>query len=275
MPTTPNPEEFTAAVKAQLDPVKNQFNYEQMLHTFLSVDRFRAWAQLVADYHPVEGARFLSSGCGYAGSLLAYHDAGAAEVTGVEVDPEYVDMGKLRVKTLANAEVFRTDGGPLPFDDGAFDIIESMDVIEHTDDPDAYLSELTRVLAHDGAILLVTPNRLWPVEQHLGFAGPPWLHVKAADRLFGAMSRMPGMPDDRAFKYRKLAGMRTQNISMRTLRRLAQRHGLFLQVPPASQHADRWPLPRHSAWLERMAAHRFGSLVAPVRTLVAVLTRPS
>ena len=275
MTTTPNPPAFEAAVRAYLEPVRTQFNYAQMLHTFLSVDRFRTWAALVDRYRPVGGARFLSSGCGYAGSLLAYADAGAAQVTGVEVDPEYVRFGQLRVEGMDNAQVLGTDGGRLPFADGTFDIIESMDVIEHTDDPDAYLSELTRVLAHDGAILLVTPNRLWPVEQHLGFAGPPWLHVKAADRLFGAMSRMPGMPDDRAFKYRKLAGMRTQNISMRTLRRLAQRHGLFLQVPPASQHADRWPLPRHSAWLERMAAHRFGSLVAPVRTLVAVLTRPS
>ena len=271
MVPTPNPPDFEEAVRAHLEPVRTQFNYEQMLHTFLSVERFRAWAGVVDRYRPVAGARFLSSGCGYAGSLLAYRDAGAIQVTGVEVDPQYVRFGRLRVRELPDAAVLHTDGGRLPFPDRSFDVIESMDVIEHTEDPGAYLRELTRLLSDDGVILVVTPNRLWPVEQHLHIVGPPWLPVGVGDRLFGGLSRLPRLSEERAFRYAELEGMRTRNVSMRRLRALARRHRLFLQVPPASTFGDGWPIPHQAAWIERLAAHRYGCLAAPVRTLVAVL----
>lgn len=271
MPTTPNPAGFEDAVRAYLEPSRDQFNYEQMLLTFLSTDRFRGWTRVVGRYRPVAGARFLSSGCGFGGSLLAYHDAGAATVTGVEVDDEYARFARLRVSEVGDAEVVLYDGDRLPFDDDAFDIVESMDVLEHAADPHRYLAELARVLAPGGLVLLATPNRLWPIEQHLGILGPPWLPVAAADRLFPALAGLPGLGDDRRFRYGRLPGMRSTNVSPRRLRSLAKRLGLFLRVVPAAHHAETWPLPRHAGWLERLAAHRYGWLVAPVRTLVVTL----
>ncbi|MGI8876588.1 MAG: methyltransferase domain-containing protein [Egibacteraceae bacterium] len=271
MTPTPNPAAFEDAVRAHLEPVREQFNYAQMLHTCLSVERFELWARVVARHRQVGGARFLSSGCGYAGSLLAYQDAGAATVTGVEVDPDALRFGSLRVAGLPNATVVAIESGPLPFVDDAFDVIESMDVIEHTPDPRAYLAELARVLAPGGLILLVTPNRLWPVEQHLDVVGPPWLPVGIADALFSALARAPWPSRDRRFRYERLRGMRTHNISARRLRNLASSLGLFLQVLPPHLYGDGWPLPRHAPWLERLAAHRFGSLIAPVRTLAVTL----
>jgi SAM-dependent methyltransferase len=268
---TPNPAAFEEAVRAHLEPAREQFNYAQMLHTFLSVERFELWAQLVARHRQVAGARFLSSGCGYAGCLLAYRDAGAATVTGVEVDADALHFGRLRVSGLPNATVVPVEPGPLPFADGAFDVIESMDVIEHTPDPQAYLAELARVLAPGGLILLVTPNRLWPVEQHLDVVGPPWLPIGLADALFSVLAKAPWLSRDRRFRYERLRGMRTHNISVRRLRGLASGLGLFLQVLPPHTYGDRWPLPRHAPWLERLAAHRFGSLIAPVRTLAVTL----
>jgi SAM-dependent methyltransferase len=271
MEFTANPPEFEAAVRAYLEPDREQFNYEAMLHTFLSVERFRQWAAVVRRYRPVRGARFLSSGCGFGGSLVAYRDAGAATVTGVEVDEEYVRLAALRIEGLDHAEVRRYDGSRLPFDGASFDVVESMDVLEHTADPGRYLDELRRVLAPDGLVLLVTPNRLWPVEQHLGITGPPWLPVTMADAVFGRLAHLPGLGPDRRFRYERLRGIRTQNVSLRRLRRLAKRRGLFLQVLPPGHDREDWPLPRHSPWLERLAAHRFGSLVAPVRTLAVTL----
>lgn len=48
---------------------------------------------------------------------------------------------------------------PLPFDDGAFDLVLYCEVIEHmTDDPFQSLLNLKRVLKHDGHIVLTTPN---------------------------------------------------------------------------------------------------------------------
>jgi SAM-dependent methyltransferase len=273
MATTPNPAAFEEAVRAYLEPSKAQFNYEQMLLTFLSVDRFERWARVVAAYRPLRGARFLSSGCGFAGSLLAYRDAGAASVTGVEVDEEYVRFGRLRVDGLEDAEVLGYAGGRLPFPDGAFDVVESMDVIEHTPDCLDYVRELVRVLAPGGIILVVTPNRLWPVEQHLGILGPPWLPVRLADALFGLLARLPFLSDNRRFRYEKLRGMRTQNVSLRQLRAIARELGLFLRVVRPEDHPADWPLPEDPAWVRRLRDSRWGKFVAPTRTLVVTLER--
>jgi SAM-dependent methyltransferase len=268
---TPNPPEFEAAVRTHLEPARSQFNYAQMLHTFLSVDRFRQWAAVVDRYRPVAGARFLSSGCGFGGSLVAYHDAGAAVAVGVDVDDDTLQFAALRTADLPGTAVVVYDGRRLPLRDSAVDIVESLDVIEHTPNPAAYLAELRRVLAPGGVVLLVTPNRLWPVEQHLGVAGPPWLPVAAGDALFGGFARLPGVSADRQFRYRKLRGMRLQNISLRRLRALAKQAGLFLRLLVPEEHPEAWPLPRQPR-LERLTQHRLARFVTPTRTLAVLLS---
>lgn len=273
MALTPNPPAFEAAVREYLEPSREQFNYEQMLLTFLSVDRFRQWAAVVDRCRPVQGARFLSSGCGFAGSLLAYRDAGAVSAVGVEVDDDYVRFGKLRVADLPDTDVLSYDGRRLPFPDDSFDVIESMDVIEHTPDDLEYVRELTRVLAPGGVILLVTPNRLWPVEQHLGIAGPPWLPIAPADTLFALLSKLPLLPRDRRFRYAKLRGMRTHNVSLRRLRAIAKELGLFLRVLRPEDHPGQWPLPLDPPWVRRLRDTRLGKFLAPTRTLAVTLER--
>jgi SAM-dependent methyltransferase len=268
---TPNPPAFEAAVREHLHGTEEQFNHQQMLLTFLDNDRFHRWAQVIGRYHPLQGVRVLSSGCGFGGSLLAYHDAGAASVTGVEVDPEYVRFSELRVADVPGARVLGYDGGRLPFDDDAFDVIESMDVIEHTRDDRAYLAELRRVLAPGGLILLVTPNRLWPVEQHFDVIGPPWLPIGVANRLFAALAHLPRLSEDKRLRYSRLHTTRTHNLSVRRLRALAKEQGLFLRILPPELHAGHWPLPRQRGWVERMATHRVGALAAPTKTIVATL----
>ena len=270
---TPNPAAFEAAIHEHLAGKEQQFNYAALLHTFLDVDRFHRWAALVDRHRPVEGARFLSSGCGMGGSLLAYHDAGAASVTGVEVDPDYVRLAGLRVTEVPTGEVRRINPDPpLPFADDAFDLIESMDVIEHVPDPMAYLADLRRVLAPGGAILLVTPNRLWPVEQHLGIVGPPWLPVGMADAVFAGLSRLPWLEEDRRFRYARLRGMRTQNMSLLGLRTLADRLDLHLTTLLRDPDDPDFPLPADHPRSEALYAHPRGKFLAPVRTLAVLLT---
>ena len=52
------------------------------------------------------------------------------------------------------------DGVRLPFADGEFELIISFQVIEHISNYNTYLSELKRVLAADGTVVLTTPNAL-------------------------------------------------------------------------------------------------------------------
>ena len=48
--------------------------------------------------------------------------------------------------------------GPLPFRDGTFDVVVSLETIEHLIDPDALLIEVKRVLAPGGCLILSTPR---------------------------------------------------------------------------------------------------------------------
>ncbi len=48
--------------------------------------------------------------------------------------------------------------GPLPLEDGSFDLVWSSEVIEHVADTGQWLSEVRRVLAPGGRLLVTTPS---------------------------------------------------------------------------------------------------------------------
>ena len=48
-------------------------------------------------------------------------------------------------------------GGRMPFKDGAFDTVLSVQVLEHTPDPGPLVAEMSRVLAPDGLLILTAP----------------------------------------------------------------------------------------------------------------------
>lgn len=49
-------------------------------------------------------------------------------------------------------------GSPLPYPDESFDLVTSMDVVEHIVDPVPWLKEALRVLRPNGQLFLTTPN---------------------------------------------------------------------------------------------------------------------
>ncbi|WP_431837321.1 class I SAM-dependent methyltransferase [Cellulomonas sp. Y8] len=108
----------------------------------------------------VVGKEVLDFGCG-----TGYGTAGLAEVatrvTGVDIAPEAVAYAHEHYQH-PNLD-FRTIGAietsALPFDDDAFDVVVSFQVIEHVHAVDRYLAEISRVLRPGGAFLCVTPDR--------------------------------------------------------------------------------------------------------------------
>ena len=101
------------------------------------------------------GARALDLGCG-AGEFTAELSRSGARATGVDV----AEAALARARAHHPELDFRLVPieGPLPFEDGEFDLVWASEVIEHIADTARWLSEVRRVLAPGGRLLLTTPS---------------------------------------------------------------------------------------------------------------------
>jgi SAM-dependent methyltransferase len=102
-----------------------------------------------------EHARILDAGCGSGRNMveLAHHGV----VTGVELSDTSVELARNR----GVGEVLEGSVMEMPFDDGAFDLTASLDVIEHLEDDVGALRELRRVTRPGGALLVTVPAYQW------------------------------------------------------------------------------------------------------------------
>jgi ubiquinone/menaquinone biosynthesis C-methylase UbiE len=102
-----------------------------------------------------EGDRVLDLGCGAGAFTQVAADAGAASVVGVDV----AEAALVRARAAHPDLEFRLApfDGPLPLDDAALDLVWCSEVIEHVADTAVWLSEVRRVLAPGGRLLLTTP----------------------------------------------------------------------------------------------------------------------
>lgn len=75
-----------------------------------------------------------------------------------DIDPRAIELAKeIHGTKLADTTVIDPNS-PLPYADGTFDIVVSMDVIEHVPEPAPWLDEAARVLRPGGVLFLTTPN---------------------------------------------------------------------------------------------------------------------
>jgi SAM-dependent methyltransferase len=115
----------------------------------------------------------LDIGCGLGMYVRAFRRF-SEDVHGVDVDAEKVAKASEELPNIcvAPAEI-------LPFQDGAFDVVLSHEVIEHVVDDRRALSEAIRVLREPapeegragGRLIVFAPNRLYPFETHGAFWG--------------------------------------------------------------------------------------------------------
>jgi len=103
------------------------------------------WVDAVVDSLP-SSARLLDAGAGEGALVERYHGLGR-DIVGADA-------------AYASEYVRKADLLALPFDDGWFDAVLCLDVLEHVpllDQPKA-LAEITRVLRDDGLLVMSVPN---------------------------------------------------------------------------------------------------------------------
>jgi len=108
-------------------------------------------------------ASILDAGCGSGRNMVEFASFG--RVTGVDVSEYSVEAARAR-----GLEDVRVAGlNALPFEDASFDLVTTLDVIEHIDDDVAALREMRRVARPDGRLLVTVPAypALWSSHDEL------------------------------------------------------------------------------------------------------------
>lgn len=123
-----------------------------------------------------QSAPFLDLGCG-PGMLLAAAAAQGRTGIGVDVSMVWLVVAKRLIAQYGGTPILAAGfAESLPLADGSVNAVVSLDVIEHVGDQEAYLREIDRVTAPDGALALATPNRFsLAAEPHVRVWGVGWL----------------------------------------------------------------------------------------------------
>ncbi len=121
---------------------------------------------------PLAGRRALDAGCG-AGLLCEPLARLGADVTGVDAAAENIAAASSHAQAMGLAIDYRC-GELDSLDLGTFDLVCSLEVIEHVEDKSAFMAALANVLAPGGLMILSCPNRT---------ARSRLLLVEAAERM--------------------------------------------------------------------------------------------
>jgi ubiquinone/menaquinone biosynthesis C-methylase UbiE len=127
-----------------------------------AVDEFHmggheATRAVVAHLAPEPGSRHLDIGCGIGGAARYIARSFGCIVTGIDLTPEYVQVGQAltRMVRLADKLTFRVGSGTdLPFDDASFDSASLLHVGQNIEAKDRLAQEVARVLRPGGKFVV-------------------------------------------------------------------------------------------------------------------------
>ena len=117
----------------------------------------------------LSGKTVLDLGCGEGGFVVALRERGA-RVVGVDLSMEALEIARFQLlarPALGSPAILgQVEGNHLPFGDNTFDVVTSVDTLEHIPDLPGFFREVNRVLKPGGQFYANTPNRHWPYETH-------------------------------------------------------------------------------------------------------------
>ncbi|RDE05000.1 bifunctional 2-polyprenyl-6-hydroxyphenol methylase/3-demethylubiquinol 3-O-methyltransferase UbiG [Sphingomonas aracearum] len=138
----------SSAMLHRLNPPRLRYLREQIdLH----------WGSDATGFTPLAGKRALDVGCG-AGLLCEPLARLGAQVTGVDAAAENIAAATAHA-TLSGLSIAYRSGEASTLAGEQFDLVTSLEVIEHVVDPAGFVRTLAGLLAPGGLMVLSTPNR--------------------------------------------------------------------------------------------------------------------
>lgn len=130
---------------------------------------FRLFGEQVLSPAMFKNMRVLDIGSGLGGRTVYYGTLDAAEVTGIEPNAHFHGEAEkfLAYRGQRNVRFVQGCAEQLPFPDASFDMVISVDSLEHVADPLATLREIRRVLTPGGAAFISFPPIHHPKGDHL------------------------------------------------------------------------------------------------------------
>ena len=180
----------------------------------------------LAERGSASNSALLDVGCSSGGLLAAAH-GDFRTLVGVDVALRWLVIAELRLREVGiRAKLVCANAEYLPFPDGVFQIVTSVDVLEHVRDAQAAVNEAFRVSASSAKTLCFTNNRYAPIpDPQIGVWGVGYLPRTLQSRY--ASGRRPD-----------IGSYRVVMRSGRELERLFRRAGYQdVQVAAAGLHA--------------------------------------
>ncbi|MEP6811358.1 MAG: class I SAM-dependent methyltransferase [Actinomycetota bacterium] len=145
----------------------------------------------------IRGLRVLEIGCG-PGAFARYLVEQGADVTAADFSPAAVELTDGLIAGRGRSLV--ADIQNIPFEDESFDLVVSLETLEHVPDPDRGLAELVRVTRRGGRLIVTTPN-------YLSLIGLYRVYLRLTGRTFseaGQPINQPLVLVDRVRKLKRL-----------------------------------------------------------------------
>ncbi len=133
----------------------HKLNPPRLRHIRATIDLH--WGTGPEDIRPLCRRRAADVGCG-AGLLAEPLARLGAQVTAIDAAPENISVARLHA-ARQGLEIDYRNGGVEALAGENFDLVTSMEVIEHVADPAEFVVALAGILAPDGVMILSTPNR--------------------------------------------------------------------------------------------------------------------
>jgi len=216
--------EYLEELEKFLAPLRNTVLWNSCWQSYTDLTQFQHPRDLLQLYTTIEGKRILDSGCGNAGLLITLHQAGAAELVGIELDANVYRLATIRTRGLPQIRIFQDDASVTTQQPQSFDVIASLQVIEHVVDYGAYLRTLWQLMKQGGVLLMACPNRIWPFEAHSQL---PFIHYlpRPVSRAVGRWAERAGFLPKSLRDRGRTATLYETDITYFRLRRLLLGHG--------------------------------------------------